>query len=120
MLYQLFVTFCLGILATIFGAIFAFREGVGIGCMSEGGENNWSFEVPLQFGLSFALNKYRNYVFTVLGGGYLRLFFPDYDGDYGLCSLLQLDLNKCILGFELNKSTFYGISYGINVGFKLK
>lgn len=103
-----------------FGAIFAFREGVGIGCMSEGGENNWSFEVPLQFGLSFALNKYRNYVFTVLGGGYLRLFFPDYDGDYGLCSLLQLDLNKCILGVELNKSTFYGISYGINVGFKLK
>ena len=96
-----------------FGTIFALREGLGVGFGTlenevefEKDEGYWFFDVPLQFGLSFALNKYRNYIMSALGGGYLRIGDRDYkeSNDCGFCSLLQLDCNNFIFGSEFGIS----------------
>lgn len=133
-----------GSLVQHFGSIFAAREGLSLGL---GGSNkDWlrkkynenidsldvaaSIDIPIQLGISFPLDNYNNYIFSVFCGGYYN-WIGSYDylekskkverevEDYGLRFTLQMDLNYYTLGVDISRSlNGHGYFYGVKMGFK--
>jgi len=114
-----------------FGGIFGVREGVSIGWMyldkdmkydkienvSDSTNTTFFVEVPLQVGLSIPFGKYNKHLFSVLGGGYGKVYFLplkdeknlDKDShktswDYGLRLTAQLDISKFSFGADVSNS----------------
>ncbi len=128
-----------------FAAIFAAREGIAGGVMhrnedwmkekyGEDVENvkvSWYLELPLQFGVSFPFAKYNSCLFSLLGGGYGKVMFTNYESntgytfnetfwDFGLRFTAQLDIKKFVLGGDFNTSLKgRGLYYGVKIGFKM-
>lgn len=128
-----------------FGALFAVREAIGGGVMKRNKE--WMkantgadvdsvnltlfIEIPVQMGISIPFGSYNRNIFSILAGGYGKVFITDSQlkgdedenetlWDYGVRLTIQFDFNKFILGGEYSRSFMdYGNFFGIRIGYKL-
>ena len=123
-----------------FGAIFAAREGIGLGMSflndsiakeTYGKElkdtTTFFVDVPLQVGFSFPFGAYNRHTFSVLAGGYGKYMYTKFDDDeskekwdWGLRGTVIIEISRFNIGAEISQSLKgYGLTYGVTLGVRL-
>ena len=131
-----------------FLGILTLREGLGLGIKyydkeskflekngktnSEEGVTLYNVEIPLQFGLTFPLNKYNTCMFSVLAGGYGAYMYGSSEKsttkieynifDYGFRANVNIYVKKFLLSFEGSLSLAdkeVGNFVGVSLGYKI-